>query len=57
MIEIENDTSDRHFYPNSGNSSDRNVSCLADLLSECEIPLHRRSFAGDSLVAHLILIT
>ena len=57
MIEIENDTCNYHIYWIPINSSNRNVSCLADSFCEREIPFNRRSFARDSLVAHLILKT
>ena len=57
MIAIENDTYDYHLYSSSTDSSNRNVSCLADSLCEREILFNRKSFARDSLVAHLILIT
>ena len=57
MMEIENDTCNYHLYSNPSDSSNSDMSCLADSLCEREIPFNRRSFARDSLVAHLILIT
>ena len=57
MTEIENDTCDYHLYFTSTDNSNRNVPYLADFLCEREIPFNRRSFARDSLVAYLILIT
>ena len=47
MIKIENDARDYHLYSKLTDSSNCDVSCLADFLCECEILFNRRSFARE----------
>ena len=56
MIEIKNDICDYHLYSKLTDSSNRDVSCLADFLCECEI-LFNRDLLLDIPCAHVILIT
>jgi hypothetical protein len=56
MIDIKNDTSDYHLDSNPWSCSNGNMPCLADTFDECVEPLDRRSFLGDPIVAHFILV-